>query len=461
MPSVVVIGGGVAGLACAHALIRRGVDVTVLEESDRLGGNVLTLSLGGTRVDAGPDALLSTAATEQVLAELGLSTEMVAPRTRTVMVARAGSLFPLPDGLLLGVPTSYAQIARTPLVSWSGKLRAALDPVMPASPPARSFGELVERRLGREVKDWMVEPLAGSVLAGDIDTMAIPDVIAPRIAGKRSLLFSLATGKRGAPPRLIAPLLGMSRLVERLAERVREGRIRLCTPAVRLDRGGARRFVVVLPDGSALPTDDVVLATPPHRTAELLAAYDPELASSAARVTALSSASVLFVFPPGTELPDGSGMLVPRAEGKRLVAATFVSRKWARPGSTGAVIVRAFLGGARDPSVLERCTDDELEIAALDDLRRYLPLPPPLTARVVRFSRGMLPPDQAGATLRKTIAERAAAVPGLHLAGPLSGATGLAASLTGAAAIAARVRGESRPADFDHGARSHDAPSPT
>lgn len=445
MTRVVVIGGGISGLASAHFArrARPSLTVTVLEGSARAGGNIRTLRRGGMPVEAGPDTVvMGRPEVDSLLDALGLTSSLLSPTTGAarVMVAQRGGLEAFPDGLVFGVPTRLRQLATTPLLSMRGKARAALDLVLPVrGEAAASVGELVERRLGREVKERLVEPMVGGIFAADIDRLD-PAVGLPMLAGKRgSLIRALAGAKRPAGGGgLRAPRQGMSALVDALVRDLGDGALRLQRAAARVRRRGAG-WVVTTTDGADLPCEHVVLAVPPAACAPLIEELDPELARAASSLRAATTATVILVFPPGTPLPPASGLLVPRAERRSVLAATFVNAKWARTSDTGEVVVRAFLGGARSPTLVERTDDEGLVSRALDDLRAYLPLPAPLRAEVVRFVGATPQPEVGHSTRVAEVRTLAARHPGLSLVSAAYEGPGIAGCVAQAARVGASL----------------------
>ncbi len=444
MTRLVVVGGGVSGLATAHFArrAREDLEVTVLEAEARLGGNVQTLSLGGIQVEAGPDALVtSRVEVRRLLTELGLEDELTrpSPAAGRVLIASRGALEALPEGLVFGIPTRLTELATTPLLSWRGKARALLDLVLPrAAHPGESVGALIDRRLGREVKDRLVEPLIGGIYAADIDRMD-PRVGLPMAASAEgSLVHAMARARRGGAAELRAPRGGMSRLVSALEERLTEAVVRRETTAHRVERH-EERWRVTTTKGESIDGDAVVLAVPPSAASPLVTGLDEELAQALARLVSASSAAVLLSFAPGTSLPSSSGVLIPRVEGRATRAATFVNAKWGRASPTGELVVRAIVGGARTPELLARADDAELIAIALEDLRAYLPLPEPVEAKVVRFRAGSPQAEVGHAERVREVRELAARHGRLALVSAAYEGPGLAGCIAQAARVASAL----------------------
>src|SRR4051812_16974091 len=264
---VVVVGGGITGLSAAFEL-RRAADppaVTVLEASDRLGGKILTTPFAGLpAVDAGADSVLARVPwAVQLLRDLDLDAELVAPATGKASLWWHGELHPIPSGLVLGLPTGLPALARSRLLSWPGKARAAIEPLLPRTDGDDDLGLTVRRRFGAEVYDRLVGPLVGSINAAHprpISLAASAPQVADAAARHRSLLLGLRTNR---PPGAVGPVFlthprGLGHVVHRLAVRLRDEGVslRVGQPAGVIVHDGGRYRV------GGLAADAVVLTVP-------------------------------------------------------------------------------------------------------------------------------------------------------------------------------------------------------
>ncbi len=441
---VIVIGGGVAGLSTALYVRKLApeAEVTVLESQPRAGGNVRTLSLDGCTVDVGPDAIVTRPETGVALCrDVGLGDELIAPAegARGILVAKGDRLVPMPAGMAYGVPRSFAQLATTELLSWRGKLRAGLDLLIPAeADETLSAGALVERRLGREAKDALVEPLVGGIYAGDIDRLD-PKVAIPMFAEIRgSWIRALAKAPRpsGESP-FRAPKGGMIRLVEALLDSLGD-RVRLASHVEQLELRG-QTVRVHRAGGAPLEADHVVLAVPPRAAAFALAPSSSAVADRLRALRTTSSATVVLAFArDAVAWPKASGLLVPRRAGGTIVAATFIAEKWPVRVREGLMVLRAFVGGDRSPDAL-RMSDNALLEAVLAELRRYLPLPEPSWTHLHRFHEAT-PQPEIGHARRVTDARDAVRALGpIHIVGAAYDGPGIAGCARGALATAKAI----------------------
>jgi len=380
-PRVVIVGGGISGLATAHSLHRRlgaGVQLILVEGGPRLGGKVANQHFSGHLVDTGPDALLvRVPAMAALLEELGLGDQTVAPASLGAHVWSRGQLRRLPTGTLFGVPDRLLPLLKSRLLSPAGLVRAALDLVLPRRrTPSHdpSIADLVVPRLGSQVFDRLVEPLLGGVHAGRASELSarstVPDIEA--IARKnRSLYLGLRRLRRHAPPASGAPILvtlngGLVRLVEALVARLSDADVRLNSTVSLVARDGDA-YRVDLVDGASIAADAVVLATPAFVTAKLLADLAPDDATMLEQVPYVDVATIWLAYPRsamGRPL-DGTGFLVPPEEGKFLVGCTWSSAKWPHLADDALVLIRCMVGRRGDRRWLSM--DDETLVRGVHD----------------------------------------------------------------------------------------------
>jgi oxygen-dependent protoporphyrinogen oxidase len=468
---VVVVGGGVTGLTTAYRLLEQGegrLRVTLLEATDRLGGNVNTVREGGLVLDGGPDAFVIQKPQAAALCrDLGLADRLVETQVanRKVYIGRGDTLHVLPEGVVLTVPTRILPLARSPLFSWPGKLRMGFDLVRP---PRRdhadeSIASFVRRRLGDEALERLAEPLMGGIYAGDCERLSIQATF-PQLADLEEKYGSLVKGvlatrparKPGAPaPSAFYSLKGgMGELTDTLAAAVRErgGDVHTGFAVRALDRGmaaGARLRVVADSRAGAalaLDADHVVLATPAHAAARALGELAPPLAAELEAIPYLSTATLLLAYD-RRDVPhpmDAVGVLLPKGMGRRILAITFVTSKWEARAPEGTVVLRVFFGGfRREPDAV--LPDDELVRIARDELRAVLGVvAEPRMTRAFHYPKSNPQPVVGHKERLARLRTLGGEVPGLHLGGAAYDGVGLPDCVRQAEQLAARILDEAR-----------------
>ncbi|MFD4373501.1 protoporphyrinogen oxidase [Streptomyces sp. NPDC058486] len=434
MRRVIVIGGGISGLAAAWSLRGR-AEVTVLEAGDRIGGKLRTTPLAGVPVDEGAESLMALRPEAVDLAEaVGLGGALRDPAPGPVTLWSRGALRALPPGHVMGVPPDPSALEGTGLLSEAGLARLREEETLPAPPLPEgrdvSVAEYLAGRLGREPVDRLVEPLLGGVYAGEVDRLSLRSALGPvaALAGRGGSLLAALRDRPARPARaVVRGVTGGTGLLPAAVARASGARI-LTGVAVTGLRRMAGEWRVATASGT-LPADAVVLAVPAHVAAPLLAGLAPEAAEALGAVRHADTAVVALAFPPTVEagLPPGNGFLVPSVEGRAIKAATYLSRKWGwREG--GPCVIRASLG--RAGSVLEG-SDEALLDATLADLRRALgPLPAPLATRVTRWPAGLPQYDTGHATRVARARASAAELPALTVCGATYEGVGIAASIS-------------------------------
>jgi oxygen-dependent protoporphyrinogen oxidase len=447
---VAIVGGGIAGLAAAWTLEQRGVPFQLLEASDRWGGVIRTEVVSGFMLEAGPDAFIAQKPEAAALCrELGLGDRLVPSNTsqKTVFVLRKGRLVPMPEGLALGVPTRIRSFLRSSLVSWPGKVRMGLEPFVPARRGAddESVADFFRRRLGEEALRSLGDPLISAIHGGDAERMSMRAVL-PRFAdmeGRGSLLLGLWRQARAARhargPAFYALQGGLSEMVNALVARLPTGNRRL-SEAVQHVRP-ATDGLTVETQGTVLRARAVILALPPNRAARLLESLDPEAAELLDRIAIAPAATVHLAYrrQDVAHPLDGHGFLVPREEGLRCAACSFVSTKFPARAPGGHVLLRAAYGGVRDPEAVRMDEDDLARLAHREMAGALGIAAQPLTSRVYRWPFATPQMEVGHFDLVARIERRMAGLPGLHLAGGGLKGVGLPDVIGNARSVAAAV----------------------
>ena len=430
MTDVVVIGGGIAGLAAAYELTVRRIPFVLLEGSGRLGGVVLSEHVDGFVLDGGPDALLVHKRDALTLCEeLGLTAQLMTTASpRTAYVQRGGTLHALPDLSVMGIPTRIGPFVRTRLFSWPGKIRMGMELFVPprTEEADESIGALMRRRFGQEAVDYLAEPLLAGIHAGDVDRLSAPLLFPRFVTAERthgSLLRAFrrdqeprADGRDDGPFRSLPG--GLGDLVRAIEKTLPREAIRLHAPVTRLAADPSGGYVVSTPS-EILRTRVVILAVPAYAASTLTNQVNPELARLCGEISYVSTATISLAFErSGIAHPlNGSGFLVPRVEGSDILAASWMSSKWPHRAPEGRALIRAFVGGARDPQALDR-SDRDLVARALNALTPLLGVTtPPLFSRVYRWPRSTAQYEVGHGERIEAIERALVRSPGLYLTG--------------------------------------------
>jgi oxygen-dependent protoporphyrinogen oxidase len=448
---VAVVGAGIAGLAAAYELRRRGLSFVVLERDTRPGGVILSEEIDGFTVDGGPDALLvQKRAGIALCEELGLGGRLVVTRQpRVAYVQRAGRLHPLPAGSVMGIPTEVGPFVRSRLFTWAGKMRMGAELTIPPrrSDADESIGAFITRRFGREAATYLAEPLLAGIHAGDVDRLSMKALF-PRLveAEKKygSLLRAFRTANR--EPRSPDAEGAFKSLPGGLGEMVRAlvralGVENVCTGNAVTSVTGSEPFAVRT-SRNTIGARAVILAVPAFAAAALLHDRDPRLAALCSEIRYASAATVALAFRrDAVSHPlNGSGFVVPRVENTGILATTWLSSKWPhRAPDDDHVLMRAFVGGARDPNALEG-SDQQLVQRALTELGPLLGIrSAPLFTRVYRWERANAQHEVGHLDRMAAIDAGLARHPGLFITGSGFRGVGVPDCVADGRATAARV----------------------
>ena len=468
--SVVVIGGGVAGLAAAWELSGGAAGphdatprVEIIEPGDMVGGTLAVAPFAGRTIDVGPDGFLARRPEAiELITELGLASELVPIGASGASIYLRGALHEIPLGLALGVPTSYQAVASMAGLTWRARLAAKRDQWFPARLTVGediAIGDIVRTKLGRELAYQFIEPMLGGIQAGRIDELSAKSVFpalydAARAGGSLMRALSHPTGASSTsvsspPGPLFATLRGgigslPGRLAERLVERGVTIRTATSVVALRVTPRGPRRYDVDTPD-TTTAADAVVLATPGAVAGSLAGALDPALAAlggvrgaSTAMVTLAVARDALRLDFPGT------GVLIPlgtpfHGDTMLITAITLLERKWPYL-IQGDAIVRVHVGRS-DDTRFRALSDEQLVERVARELATILgSLPTPTEALVRRFDDA-LPQYLVGHGSLVVAAKAAAASRHLALAGNAYDGVGIPACIGSGRSAARQVLG--------------------
>lgn len=442
VPHIAIVGGGITGLATAYYLQEQArqaglpLSYSLIERAPAFGGKIVTDMEGGFVIEGGPDSFITQKpAAMRLCRELGLEDQLMGTNDaqRKVYVLDGGRLRPLPDGVMLVVPTQFTPFALSPLISLSGKLRMGLDLVIP---PRRwdgdeSLADFIRRRLGQEALDKIAEPLMAGIHVADAERLSLQATF-PRFIQLEQKYGSLikgmlaqkawaAQGHNGAArkqPLFMTLRGGLEQLVNGIVARL-QGNLLPGRQVVELARIADAGYQLHMEDGSFLFADAVVLATPAYLAAGLVQPLHPGLAERLRAIRYVSTATISLGFR-RTEFEhplDGFGFVVAGREKSRLMACTWTSTKFDGRAPYDYVLLRCFIGGPRNQALVD-LPDVELVQLVRDELRSIMGVhAEPVITRIYRWSQANPQYDVGHLGRVEQIESMAAELTGLCLTG--------------------------------------------
>lgn len=432
------MGGGITGLTAAYRLKRLlpRARIELFESSDRLGGVLDTHRTGELLVERGADSFLNThPEAVELCRELGLSEELIPTNSgeRRALIVRGGRCHPVPQGFVVIRPHRVGPLLSTPLLSWRGKLRVLKEPWI--RPPVdiqradydESVATFATRRMGREVFEWLVQPLLAGIYTADPYKLSLAATMPDALAAERefgSLLRAAKCAPRNESGARYANFVtlrgGLARLTHKLADQLPAETIGLNSPVRHIARSGECAWRLSNAAGETLGEyAGVVVAAPAPRAAEMIEGADSELAALLRKISYASSAVVSLALRRDEigNMPAGFGLVVPTAENRPIVAASFSSAKFPARAPDSHLLVRVFLGGSLRPDQMD-LSDAALEEIALKQMRELLSLRgKAVVVDIARWSEKMPQYHVGHLRLVKAIQQRAAELPRLSLAG--------------------------------------------
>ncbi|HVJ04109.1 MAG TPA: protoporphyrinogen oxidase [Candidatus Saccharimonadales bacterium] len=410
---IAIIGGGISGLSAAYYLEQERaagapVEYSLFESSDRLGGVMFSDKVGDCVVEGGPDSFLTEKPwANQLCAELGIANDLIGSNDsqRITYILVKGQLIPMPDGLMFMVPTKLIPTALTRLFSWSTKFKMLGELLHPPRPVGKdeTVAQMVERHFGSEVVDRLADPLLSGVYGGDAASLSVRAVL-PKfvemeenygslcramLAGRKKMA-AMQKAKGYSPKPLFSSLKGgMQQMIDAIVARLNPQSIRTSTAVGQLTQkdGG---WELITPRGPE-HFDSVIFATPARIASTMLAAIDAQLSEDLGKVEYSSSVTVTLGYEREQlkKCPPGFGFLIPRSEGTRMLATTFVHTKFPFRAPDNKALVRCFLGGANDQGVL-KLSDEEITNVVRKELKKIAGLEAePWFVKVYRWDRSM------------------------------------------------------------------------
>ncbi|MGD9092261.1 MAG: protoporphyrinogen oxidase [Anaerolineales bacterium] len=416
----IIIGGGISGLASAYYIKKNSKapnSPILLESGSYWGGKIITERTNGFVIEGGPDTFVVTKPWGvRLCKELGLGERLQGtnPKTKKTYILKKDKLHELPGGLTMMIPTEFTPMIRTGLLSWSAKARMGFDFFLP---PAKengdeTLGEFVTRRLGRDAYENLIEPLMSGIYAGDGDQLSLMStfpylrdlemkhgglVKGALAVRKERARKSNTNGKSakvapGSRSIFLTPTTGLSEIVEGLVESLEKSGAQLWLGSTALEVSPiSAGYTIQLASGKSLFADNVIFATPPYVTADLVEGFAPVLADELRTIEYVSTATVTLAYPEtALKRPlDGYGYVIPRSEGRKALACTWTSTKFPHRAPEGFALLRVFIGRAGQEEDIPWDEDSLLKIAR-DELASTLGITAqPLFNRVYRWQDAM------------------------------------------------------------------------
>lgn len=419
--NTLIIGGGISGLSAAYYLSKAGIRPTLLERRPRVGGVIHTSTQQSCVLEEGPDGFMAAKPwAMNLIRELGLADQVIGSNdhSRVTYIVKKGKLVPMPEGLMMMVPTKILPLVETRLLSWGAKIRMGLEFFRqpPDSPqPDRSVYEFLMDHYGEECIDYLAEPLLAGVYGGDPRDMSVNSVLG-RFVEIEKKYGSLTRGVLAAPRPtssggsfLLTLKDGLGRLIDAL--RPSADVVQAEVETIEQTSGGFR----VRANGDWMEADHVVLATTACDAAPLVQSLQPELASLLAGIPYTSSVTLSLGYRAATfDHPlQGHGFLVPKKERKFILGCTWVGNKFDHRVPPNMVVLRCFLGGDALP-----LDDQAIVDAARADLHSIMGLEAePVFHNIARWPNSMAQYTVGHAKRVERIEELVRAIPGLYLAG--------------------------------------------
>ncbi|MFQ5442744.1 MAG: protoporphyrinogen oxidase [Thermodesulfobacteriota bacterium] len=448
MKRVVIIGGGIAGLATAYSLREHEggegsplFEVVVLEKKPKVGGNITTERVDGFIVEGGPDCFISEKPWAMALCKrIGLAEKLLPTNDelRKTFVLSRGKLHELPEGVILMIPTKILPLLTSSLITLPGKIRMGLELFIPKRKEKsdETLGDFVRRRLGREVLEKIAEPLVAGVHSGDPETMSVRATFPKFVQLEedygsliRGMLKRMGAFKKSAPARsgekkmtmFVTLRDGLSDFIERLDTLIKgfeNTSIKTDTTVKGLSKKG-KKFLIDIEGADPLEADSVIIAAPAYAASKIIDGLDSGLSQKLLEIPYVSTATVSIAFKKkDIKHPlNGFGFVVPRSENRRIMASTWTSVKFENRAPEDSVLIRCFVGGSKNKELLS-LSDARMTALVREELRDIMGITAePLFSRVYRWMNSM-PQYTVGHEERvKAIDEGAGKHPGLFLTG--------------------------------------------
>ena len=409
---IVIIGGGISGLATAYSLEERAkregksVSITLLEKKNQIGGNILTERVGDFLIEGGPDCFLSEKPWAiQLCEKLGIADRLLCTNDeyRKTYIYWKGRLRELPEGIMLMIPTRFIPLLKSNLFSLAGKFRMGMELFIPKrkSGGDESLSEFVRRRLGQEIVERVAEPLVAGVHAENPDTMSIKSRF-PRFVQMEeeygSLIKGMLTKRRrmlnsenGKPKWTMFMTLknGLDELPLTIVKALKMTTIITNKEVSEINKVSG--YKIYLKNGDTIDADVVIFATPSYETGRLLRVLNSSISDQLITIPYVSTATISLAYKKDSisHPMNGFGFLVPRVENRRIMGASWVSRKFSYRTPDDSILIRCFIGGSRNEELVSLDDKDMLKMIK-EELKDIMGISAePILTRIYRWEKAM------------------------------------------------------------------------
>ncbi|HTU49252.1 MAG TPA: protoporphyrinogen oxidase [Acidobacteriaceae bacterium] len=463
MKHIVIIGGGITGLATAFYLQQyagAATETTLIESSSRLGGKILSAHQDGFTIECGPDSFITQKPAAITLCrDLGLADQLIGSSIgKPTYVWSRGALHPLPEGMMLMAPTMMLPFLRSRLISWRGKLRMGMELLIPRREEEgdESLASFTRRRLGAEALEKIAAPLMAGIFAADPEKLGLQTTFPMFLEMEKqhgSLLRGILKRNRakarnpvpaGSEPKPSPMFMtlrgGLEQLVDALVARLKQETVLLNRKVVCVNRV-LDRYQIDLNDGARLWADEIVFATPADVTADLVRGLDPVLAFKLRGIRYVSTATVSLAFKHSDlKAPlNGTGFLVPHSARRRITACSWSSQKFSHRAPDDCELIRVFIGGARAEFLAEQDEAALIQIAREELLTIMGIDAEPVLAKAYRWSKANPQYDVGHGNRVAEVEHIASWHPGLHLAGAAYHGAGIPDCISSGMKIASKI----------------------
>jgi len=461
---VIVVGGGISGLATAVHLVEESpeLDVVVLEENDRLGGVIATHREDGFLVEEGPENFITNVPwCMDFCRKIGFEQQLIATNDefRAAFVVRDGELCKIPEGFVIMAPSRLKPILTTPILSWKGKLRLMLEWLVPRKKEEtdESLTSFATRRFGREVFERLIQPLVGGIYTADPDQLSLSATMPRFVKMERDhgsltrAVFKEAAQKKAQKGKssgarsgvFVGAKAGMSEMVDVIRTRLGESRFRTSAKVTRISKKGDGQFHLDLAgvNSETVQADAVVVATPAYHAANILNEMSAQLSDELNKIPYAGCALVSLGYRReqiGHQL-DGFGYVTPQVEDREVLSSSFNSVKYVGRAPNGCELIRVFIGGACQEHLVDSDEKKLLEIAE-NELHQLLKVEGvPVFTHIVRQRKKMPQYHIGHEDLVKRIGELTDEQDGLFLTGNAYHGVGMPFCVRGGETTAKKV----------------------